>query len=279
MIPLQSHISSRILRASGRRRMLPWKGRRELVLSMSFDPRPTRPPRIGPTVRKTHNRQRARMHRIELLKEKFVHFLVSHWPTVEFSTWAYLSKAWIDSYEENDNLASLQPKRVSTPSRIHPAQHNSTPTQSSQRISLDGYVDSDDDTYNAISDKKVETGFFGGLREPVRGRKWDHARDAEPVIVKSGVQPNAAVWRTFIKASSYGVPEREDRKLVDQSFLDNLTPGYNRPWCGDLEKGEGDDDDNITSLIYNKRKRETFLRRVQVSSTFYFCGGRLANGI
>ncbi|KAF5874106.1 uncharacterized protein Bfra_004113 [Botrytis fragariae] len=170
--------------------------------------------------------------------------------------------SWIDSYEDNDP-ASLPPKRVSTPSRIHPAQHNSTPTQSSRRISLDGYVDSDDDTYNAISDKKVETGFFGGLREPVRGRKWDHARDAEPVILRAGVQPNAAVWRTFIKASSYGIPEGEDRKLVDQSFLNNLTPGYDRPWCGDLEKGEGDDDDNITSLIYNKRKRETFLKRVQ----------------
>ncbi|KAF7863203.1 hypothetical protein EAF04_007286 [Stromatinia cepivora] len=171
--------------------------------------------------------------------------------------------AWIDSFEDDNDPAPLQPKRVPTPSRIHPAQHNSTQTQSSRRISLDGYVDSDDDTYNAISDKKVETGFFGGLREPVRGRKWDHARDAEPVIVRSGILPNAAVWRTFIKASTYGIPEGEEHTLVDQAFLNNLTPGYDRPWCGDLEKGEGDDDDNITSLIYNKKKRETFIKRVQ----------------
>ncbi|ESZ99125.1 hypothetical protein SBOR_0535 [Sclerotinia borealis F-4128] len=171
--------------------------------------------------------------------------------------------SWIDSYEEGDGPVPLQPKRVSTPSRVHPAQHNYTPTQSSQRISLDGYIDSDDDMYNAISDKKVETGFFGGLREPVRGRKWDHARDAEPVIIRSGVQPNAAVWRTFVKASTYGVPEGEDHKLVDQAFLNDLTPGYNRPWCGDLEKGDGGDEDNLTSLIYNKKKRETFVKRVQ----------------
>lgn len=164
----------------------------------------------------------------------------------------------------------MRPKKVSTPLRIHPAQHNSTPTQASRRISLDGYVDSDEDTYNAISDKKVESGFFGGLREPVRGRKWDHARDAEPVIVRSGVQPNTAVWRTFVKASTYGVPGGEDRKLVDQTFLNNLTPGYDRPWCGDLEKGINGDDDNITSLIYNKKKRETFIKRVQVGFGFHF---------
>ncbi|KAG4028889.1 hypothetical protein MFRU_018g00020 [Monilinia fructicola] len=171
--------------------------------------------------------------------------------------------SWIDSYEEDDDPTPLPPKRLSTPLRVHAAQHNSTPTQSSRRISLDGYVDSDDDTYNAVSDKKVETGFFGGLREPVRGRRWDHARDAEPVILRSGILPNAAVWRTFIKASTYGAPEGEDRKLVDQDFLNNLTPGYDRPWCGDLEKGEGGDDDNITSLIYNKKKRATFVKRVQ----------------
>ncbi|EDN93926.1 hypothetical protein SS1G_09793 [Sclerotinia sclerotiorum 1980 UF-70] len=222
-----------------------------------------RPPLIRPTVRKTHIRQMAHKPKIVQLKEKLVHFLVSYWPTVKSSTCTYLSKAWISSYEDDDESAPLQPKRVPTPSRIHPAQHGSTPTPSTRRISLDGYVDSDDDTYNATSDKKVETGFFGGVREPVKGRKWDHARDAEPVIVRSGVQSNAAVWRNFIKASTYGAPEGEEHTLVDHAFLNNLTPGYDRPWCGDLEKGEGDDDDNITSLIYNKKKRESFYKRVQ----------------
>ncbi|QSZ33569.1 hypothetical protein DSL72_005137 [Monilinia vaccinii-corymbosi] len=171
--------------------------------------------------------------------------------------------SWIDSFEEDDDPTPLLPKRLFTPLKVHSARHNSNPTQPSRRISLDGYVDSDDDTYNAISDKKVETGFFGGLREPVKGRRWDHARDAEPVILRSGVLPNAAVWRNFIKASTYGAPDGEDRKLVDQAFLDNLTPGYDRPWCGDIEKGEGGDDDNITSLIYNIKKRRTFTKRVQ----------------
>ncbi|CAD6449434.1 329b63eb-b35e-4c2c-840d-10a39349830c [Sclerotinia trifoliorum] len=168
--------------------------------------------------------------------------------------------AWISSYEDDNDPTRSPPKRVPTPSRIHPVQHDFIPTQSTRRISLDGYVDSDDDTYNAISDKKVETGFFGGLREPVRGRKWDHARDAEPVIVRSGVQSNAAVWRNFVKASEYGASEGEEHTLVDHDFLNNLTPGYDRPWCGDLEKGEGDDDDNITSLIYNKKETGNFCK-------------------
>jgi hypothetical protein len=34
-----------------------------------------------------------------------------------------------------------------------------------------------------MSEKRAETGFFGGLREPVRGRKWDHAREGDPVIM------------------------------------------------------------------------------------------------
>jgi hypothetical protein len=128
-------------------------------------------------------------------------------------------------------------------------------------------VDPYDDVQNTIADRKVETGFFGGLREPVRGRKWDHARDDDPVIMKSGINPNASPWRNFIKASAYGSSETEDSKLVDQEFLDNLTPGYDRPWRGDLESNG--DQDPVSALLYSKKRRRTLIRRVQVSG--YSC--------
>ncbi|KAM3077175.1 hypothetical protein ACMFMG_003361 [Clarireedia jacksonii] len=166
---------------------------------------------------------------------------------------------WIASHEDGDDLIPVN--ALSTPSRIQSAQHNSSPAQSARRISHDGYVDPYDDVQNTIADKKVETGFFGGLREPVRGRKWDHARDDDPVIMKSGINPNASPWRNFIKASAYGSSETEDYKLVDQQFLDNLTPGYDRPWRGDLEKNG--DQDPVSALLYSKKRRRTLIRRIQ----------------
>ncbi len=97
---------------------------------------------------------------------------------------------------------------------------------------MDGFVD----TYEEIS-KKPETGFFGGHKEPVKGRKWDHAREGEPVIMQSGVQSNSTPWGAYVKASMYGPPLNEDGELVDQDFLQNQTPGYHKPWRGDIEEG------------------------------------------
>lgn len=122
---------------------------------------------------------------------------------------------------------------------------------------MDGYVDDYDDEIS----KKPETGFFGGHKEPVKGRKWDHAREGDPVIMQSGVQPNSSSWRTYIKASMYGPAINEDGEKVDQAFLQQQTPGYQKPWRGDLEGG--DDPEKLSGLLHNKKQRKNFIKRLQ----------------
>ena len=125
-------------------------------------------------------------------------------------------------------------------------------------MSQDGYVDNFDDVSQGGLEKKPETGFFGGHREPVKGRKWDHARDGDPVIMQS--LPTSSPWRTYIKSSMYGPAQEEDGKLVDPKFLQQQTPGYQKPWRGDLE----DPGDPEKGILHNRKKQRSIIRKIQV---------------
>lgn len=151
---------------------------------------------------------------------------------------------------------------LSSPSRAHSAAHPHTPTNPSRRISQDGYVDDYEDVLSGTNSKKPETGFFGGHREPVKGRKWDHAREGDPVIMQSGVIPTSSPWRAYIKSSMYGPSSSEDGKIVDEDFLREQTPGYNKPWRGDIESN--DDPEKVSSIIHSRKKRKSLMKRVQV---------------
>jgi hypothetical protein len=123
------------------------------------------------------------------------------------------------------------------------------------------------DTYDDVLQgrtvpKKPETGFFGGQKQPVRGRKWDHARNGDPVIMQSGATPNSSPWRTYIKSSMYGPGLVEDGKLVDEEFLNQQTPGYEKPWRGDIEGNDGPE--TLAGLFYNKKQQKSLLKRWQV---------------
>jgi len=148
---------------------------------------------------------------------------------------------------------------LSLPSKAHAAEHHHTATQPERRVSQDGFVYVTDEASN---EKRTDTGFFGH-KEPVRGRKWDHARDGDPVIMMSGIPQQSSPWGTFIKSSMYGHPLSRDSKRVDEDFLREQTPGYEKPWRGDLESNE-DPDSTIAGLLHSKKKRRTLLNRFQV---------------
>lgn len=175
-----------------------------------------------------------------------------------------LHAAWIDSVEETDEQSL--PSRVTdlllpAPPQAHSAQHHYSPTKPERRRSQDGYVESDDDVSRETMSKLPERIFFGGPKGPDKGRKWDHVREGEPVIVQSGTPDISSRWRKFVKSSMYGPPLEEDRKLVDTSFLEEQTPGYTRPWRGDLE---GDDPEKLLGLRPSKRRRRVWYERIQV---------------
>jgi hypothetical protein len=113
-----------------------------------------------------------------------------------------------------------------------------------------------------MTEKRNETGFFGGHREPVKGRKWDHAREGDPVIMQSGILPTSSPWRTYIKASMYGTGKAEDGERKDAQYLRQQTPGYEKPWRGDLEANG--DPDTLANLLHNKKRQRTLIKRAQV---------------
>ena len=118
------------------------------------------------------------------------------------------------------------------------------------------------DAPHGINERKQDTGLFGGYREPVRGRKWDHVREGDPVIMRSEMHAGSSPWRTYIKASMYGPGSNEDVNRVDEEFLRAQTPGYEKPWRGDLENT--DDRDTLMNLLHSKKRQRSLFYRTQV---------------
>ena len=60
----------------------------------------------------------------------------------------------------------------------------------------------------------------------------------------------------------YGPALSEDGKLVDEEFLQQQTPGYQKPWRGDLEGNE--DSEKLTGLLHLRKQRRSLIKRLQV---------------
>lgn len=80
--------------------------------------------------------------------------------------------------------------------------------------------------------------------------------------MQSGVLPSLSPWRTYIKASMYGPGSAEDVERKDEQFLRQQTPGYEKPWRGDLEGN--DDPDTLANLLHNKKRQRSMIKRAQV---------------
>lgn len=144
---------------------------------------------------------------------------------------------WIDSYEEKygsvgeDQLRLLHPPHP--PSQTFPPHHNSTPTNTQRRVSKDGFVDWNDPLQGQGKNAK------GGIphilrygRASRRGRRWDHLRSAEPVIVpgyKPAVGQPSVAWQDFVHSSAWGHLPNEESQVLGQEAFDKLQPHFNRP--------------------------------------------------
>lgn len=102
-------------------------------------------------------------------------------------------------------------------------------------MSRDGYVDMYGGSALAEtnrSKRKLPLLWKDGTpKNEKRGRKWDHLRSAEPVIVsgyKARVQPSSP-WHTFIRSSQYGHLPHEEAHILDVDELNKLQPGFNDP--------------------------------------------------
>lgn len=143
---------------------------------------------------------------------------------------------WIDSYEEkHGSVGDDQLRLLNPPSPAVQSHHNSSPSEVQRRVSKDGWIDPDDPL---LGQGKGTRGRIPHIlrygRASMRGRKWDHLRSAEPVILSGfqpatrSTQPNLA-WQDFVHSSAYGPMPNENSTVVDPEILDKLQPNFANP--------------------------------------------------
>lgn len=65
-------------------------------------------------------------------------------------------------------------------------------------------------------------------RREQQGKKWDHLRTREPIIIPSYLmRTEESPWKNFVQASRYGHQPGERAERVDPEKLDELMPGFN----------------------------------------------------
>ncbi|KAI1176774.1 hypothetical protein F4777DRAFT_545107 [Nemania sp. FL0916] len=136
--------------------------------------------------------------------------------------------AWVELYDEEvhgpQSESSVQPPQPS----VRPEQNRGSHSLK-RRVSKDGYVEWVDEKHGRVSKLPV----FLRKRADRPGRRWDHLRTSEPVIMGLGYRaPDEDPydrWRDFIHSSSYGRASHDQYEVVSQAVLDQLMPGLDAP--------------------------------------------------
>ncbi|CAJ2502118.1 Uu.00g049710.m01.CDS01 [Anthostomella pinea] len=136
--------------------------------------------------------------------------------------------AWVEIYNE-DVHGQQTDKHIDPPLPTARPDQNKGNHSLKRRISQDGFVHWVDEKHDRVSKLPV----FMRKRADRPGRRWDHLRTAEPVIMGLGYRaPDEdpyARWRDFIQSSNYGRNPDEEYEVVPQNILDQQMPGLNKP--------------------------------------------------
>ncbi|KAH6855658.1 hypothetical protein B0I37DRAFT_59809 [Chaetomium sp. MPI-CAGE-AT-0009] len=143
--------------------------------------------------------------------------------------------AWIDSYETRYGTPTENQMRslASPPPRALPAHHNHSPSHAQRRVSRDGFVYENPAVLGLEAARTSRARLRKLLKRgdgSERGRKWDHLRTAEPVIVPRFSRATAdSPWHGYVQSSRYGRLPNEEAEIVDPEVLDKMQPGFNTP--------------------------------------------------
>jgi hypothetical protein len=177
------------------------------------------------------------------------------------------NKAWIDSYQQKLGEAGVEQLQMLTaPERAAQPQSNSTPQDPKRRVSKDGFVTWDDPTLGPAQSARARVPHFLRYgRASMRGRKWDHLRSAEPVIVagySSSAWQQPVAWQDFLHSSAWGHIPYEKSEVVDYQVLNTLQPNFNRDTDMDVSftrpyKSRGEKTLALPKRIWNVAVRHT----------------------
>ncbi|KAF4587247.1 DEHA2D15422p-like protein [Ophiocordyceps camponoti-floridani] len=138
---------------------------------------------------------------------------------------------WIDSYEDRYGPPTEEQLRLlKAPERILHTQRNAVPKEPTRRVSKDGFVDWDDPQLGPAKDARSGVPHFLRYgRASKRGRRWDHLRTAEPVIISGhrlATSQPSPTWKEFLDASSWGHIPNEKSEVVDYDVLKKMQPSF-----------------------------------------------------
>ncbi|GAB0131605.1 hypothetical protein EsDP_00000068 [Epichloe bromicola] len=165
---------------------------------------------------------------------------------------------WIDSYEQRYGPASEEQLRLlQPPTRIVQRQSNYAPNEPQRRVSKDGFIGWDDPQLGPAQKARSRIPHFLRYgRASMHGRKWDHLRSAEPVIV-SNYKPapplGAMSWQDFVQSSSWGRRANEESQVVDCETLNKLQPTFNSDIKVQFHHSDGRAKDNRKTVAFPKR--------------------------
>jgi hypothetical protein len=116
------------------------------------------------------------------------------------------------------------PPQMNAPEAAHSPPKRTT-TDLQRRISKDGYEEWVDE--KTLRSHKLPQILRRRADKP--GRRWDHLRTADPVIMGTGYRPPNSdpygQWRDMFQSSRYGHAPNEESEIVTDEFLHQLQPG------------------------------------------------------
>ncbi|KAM0484405.1 hypothetical protein ACHAPX_001828 [Trichoderma viride] len=164
---------------------------------------------------------------------------------------------WVVTNDEGRPMTDEQRRLLNPPRPSAAPQRNSTPQPPQRRVSKDGFVSWDDPKLGAPQNERgrIPHLFKYGRADP-RGRKWDHLRSAEPVIVSSHpsmFQQPSVTWAQFIQSSAWGRPRNEQSQVIDIEALNRLQPNFNKEMELPL---------NTADHKHDRRRQSAFSKRM-----------------
>lgn len=133
-------------------------------------------------------------------------------------------------------------------------------------MSRDGFIDWGRDPVSSHPNSQPKRITLQKLlkgRRGQQGRKWDHLRTAEPVIVPANLLQNQdpiLAWRSYLQSSVYGRMEGEESEVVDPEMLDELQPDFGRPFDKPLYPHEHAHARDANGRRWTKRRRTLWER-------------------
>ncbi|KAG6000569.1 hypothetical protein E4U54_001370 [Claviceps lovelessii] len=174
---------------------------------------------------------------------------------------------WIDSYQQRYGPVSKEQLRLlQPPARAVQRQSNVAPNDATQRrVSKDGFVGWDDPKLGPARKARSRIPHFLRYgRASMRGRKWDHLRSAEPVIVSkyrpARSQGGAMSWQDFVHSSTWGQMANVESHVVDYETLNKLQPTFNSDIKVQFHHSDGRAKDGRRAAVLPRRIWNAIMR-------------------